>query len=497
MPPRTHSTSRQAGVLAASVLLVVTGCAGQQWRQSAPPDEDEALAGHWLAHIDLPDDYIADARTVLHLTSEDDGRFTGHSRPGALGDIRGFWAGLIGPWFAEDLDHGAWAHLRNGRRHDDGHYTATLASPFIPDIDVRCTLAEQRLNCEPASDADHPVRLTARRATPEALPVGNYDEIYQRIREATRAAFYRPHALEEPQWQSFWAELREGLAASQDDFDAMAAFAAARDEIGVSHYALVRSTTSAEEAFAEASARHDMDKALTLTWPSDRVALLDANTFSLPLEATERRLTSLFEQVHNLDPDALIIDIRGNSGGYISSMLVAAHLIESPLPAGYLVTNQWWENHDHAPSPEQARRLLSRFSEEANDINQVLHHLRTSAGMFMVVPPLTPRYAGPVYVLTDSHSASATEPLVHVLKHHGRATTIGETTAGKMLSADLVELAPGWRLRVPRADYYTADGQRLDGRGVQPDIHAESNDVMEQAMSLAEEMRRNTTGTSE
>lgn len=491
-----RSAYRHAGALAASILLAIAGCAAQQWQRPAPANQDDSLAGHWLAHIDLPDDYIKDARTVLRLTPDGDGRFTGHSRPGALGDIRGFWPGLLGPWFAEDLDHGAWAHLREGRHHDDGSYTATLASPFIPDIDVQCRLAEQRLSCEPVSDAGHPVRLTARRTTPEALPVADYDRLYQRIREGTREVFYRPQALDEPQWQSFWDELREGLVASQDDFDAMAAFATAREALGVSHYALVRGNTSAEEAFAEASARHNTEEALTLTWPGNNVAVLKADTFSLPVEATRQRLATLFEQVSRRNPDALIIDLRGNSGGYLSSVLVAAHLMESPVPAGYLVTSRWWDENDQAPTPAEARRSLTQFSEEVSSVNFVLHHLRENAGMFMTVPALQPRYNGPTYVLTDSRSASATEPLVHILKHHGRATVIGETTAGKILSADMLEIAPGWRLRVPRADYYTTDGLRLEGRGVQPDIQVASEQALERALTLAGKAGNAATGAT-
>ena len=93
------------------------------------------------------------------------------------------------------------------------------------------------------------------------------------------------------------------------------------------------------------------------------------------------------------------------------------------------------------------------------------------------VPVLEPRFAGKVAILVDGATASACEPLVHLLKKAKRARVFGDTTAGAMLSSDDVDLGDGWRLRIPTADYVTADGVRLEKRGVEPDVAVEPEEA--------------------
>lgn len=63
-----------------------------------------------------------------------------------------------------------------------------------------------------------------------------------------------------------------------------------------------------------------------------------------------------------------------------------------------------------------------------------------------VVTPAGPRYDGPVSGLASPETASAAEPIVHLLKTTGRATVVGERTMGAMLSSDRADLGGGWAL---------------------------------------------------
>ena len=79
-------------------------------------------------------------------------------------------------------------------------------------------------------------------------------------------------------------------------------------------------------------------------------------------------------------------------------------------------------------------------------------------------------YAGRVVILTSRATASAAEIFTHVLQHHGRATVIGQKTAGAVIYARNFALPGGGSLQVPVMDFVGLDGQRLEGRGVTPDI---------------------------
>ncbi|GAC1690166.1 MAG: hypothetical protein NVS9B3_08750 [Gemmatimonadaceae bacterium] len=95
-----------------------------------------------------------------------------------------------------------------------------------------------------------------------------------------------------------------------------------------------------------------------------------------------------------------------------------------------------------------------------------------------MVAPRRPRFDGVVYALIDHQTASASEPLVHLLGASGRATLVGERTAGAMLAAPPHMLGDGWVLILPEADFYAADGTRLEGVGVAPHVATSSADAM-------------------
>ncbi len=80
------------------------------------------------------------------------------------------------------------------------------------------------------------------------------------------------------------------------------------------------------------------------------------------------------------------------------------------------------------------------------------------------------RYAGRIAVLVGPSTGSAAEILAHVLQHHGRATVIGRRTAGAVIYSRSYGLPGGGQLQVPVSDYVGLDGERLEGRGVTPDV---------------------------
>lgn len=141
------------------------------------------------------------------------------------------------------------------------------------------------------------------------------------------------------------------------------------------------------------------------------------------------------------DADGLVIDLRGNPGG-LAEMIrgIAGHLIDEAVPIGYL----------------RMRDLELEF---------IVNPRRSTSDGRAVRP-----YAGPVAVLVDELTASASECFAAGLQALGRARVFGRRTAGQALPASTQQLLNGDVLLYAVGDFSTPDGRRLEGRGVEPDV---------------------------
>ncbi len=78
-------------------------------------------------------------------------------------------------------------------------------------------------------------------------------------------------------------------------------------------------------------------------------------------------------------------------------------------------------------------------------------------------------YDRPLVVLINGGSRSAKEVLAYIFKKSRRAVLMGSNTAGNVLGTTPRRLTPWAYVEIPIAEVY-ADGIRLEGRGVAPDI---------------------------
>ena len=329
-------------------------------------------------------------------------------------------------------------------------------------LTVGCATSRPPADAPAASPADAPSEYVALGAP---------------VRAAVEAGYYAPAEFAEPRWARFWQDVDRALATSTTDEEVRTDFRAAARTLGVSHFDLVRADRS-----AVGSGTPDASP-VTVDVGDDDVAVLTVRG-SFSVSRTLRPVAEAFAEIAERAPRALIIDLRRNPGGDVSSMLLAGHLIERPAPAGLFLSRTWWETHDAAPAPSEWSALPLLTSP---DMDAFLSALDEHGALVGVVPPMQPRYGGPVYLLTGPGTASASEPLVHLLQSTGRATVVGQRTAGAMVSSTYTELPGGWLLQHPVADYYTAEGTRLDQVGVAPDVETPLADALTEARRLATE----------
>eukprot|EP00542_Grammatophora_oceanica_P009564 CAMPEP_0194033526 /NCGR_PEP_ID=MMETSP0009_2-20130614/6190_1 /TAXON_ID=210454 /ORGANISM="Grammatophora oceanica, Strain CCMP 410" /LENGTH=443 /DNA_ID=CAMNT_0038674237 /DNA_START=278 /DNA_END=1609 /DNA_ORIENTATION=- len=139
-------------------------------------------------------------------------------------------------------------------------------------------------------------------------------------------------------------------------------------------------------------------------------------------------------------PSALILDVRGNAGGY--------------MPAGVDVAKLFL--------PPQ-----SRIISEVDKSDRSTIYIADGAGSVETKLPL--------YVLVDSRTASASEIMTAALQDNERATIIGMTkTFGKGRIQNVQELSDGSGIAVTKAKYMTPNGQDIHRVGITPNVMAKT-----------------------
>lgn len=149
--------------------------------------------------------------------------------------------------------------------------------------------------------------------------------------------------------------------------------------------------------------------------------------------------------------DGIVIDLRGNPGGLAGMIMgISGHFLTERTSLGTM----------------KGRDTQLRFTANPRLVN--------AAGQ-RVVP-----FGGPVAILIDGMTGSASECFAGGMQALGRARVFGQTSMGQALPAFFNTLPNGDVLIHAAADFVTADGTRLEGRGVIPDevVNVERKDLL-------------------
>ena len=130
--------------------------------------------------------------------------------------------------------------------------------------------------------------------------------------------------------------------------------------------------------------------------------------------------------------DSLIIDVRGNSGGYLTAV----------------------------------SEIINMFVKK----DKVIYQLKTKEKLEKIKDDTDESRDYNIVILTNSGSASASELLTGAMKETYHATIVGTKTFGKGKVQKVYTLSNGAMVKYTHQEWLTPDGNYIDRKGIEPDI---------------------------
>jgi carboxyl-terminal processing protease len=174
--------------------------------------------------------------------------------------------------------------------------------------------------------------------------------------------------------------------------------------------------------------------------PTSEIQVLEGGIAYLALfECNARAPSEVRDGLKTLleaNPPALILDLRGNPGGFLH---VAKEVASEFLDHGLVLI------------------------ERGSDGSETQHQARPG-GLATELP---------LVVLVDGASASAAEIIAGAIQDHQRGTLIGEKTFGKGSVQSTERLSDGSALQITIRRWYTPNDRQIQGQGLTPEIEVE------------------------
>ncbi len=163
-------------------------------------------------------------------------------------------------------------------------------------------------------------------------------------------------------------------------------------------------------------------------------------------EKTGQEFRESYDRLEEQGMRGLIIDLRANPGGLITSCVEIANMV---VPLGPIVSVV---QRDGTREEHDSKLVKSKY---------------------------------PIVVLIDGNSASASEILAGALQDTKAATLVGTQSYGKGSVQVVIPMNEGDALKLTIAKYYTPSGRSIDGVGIEPDVKVDMDPKAQQDVQLA------------
>ena len=175
----------------------------------------------------------------------------------------------------------------------------------------------------------------------------------------------------------------------------------------------------------------------------DKIGYITINQFA---ETTASQYETALEDLNNQGMERLIVDVRDNPGGLLTSV---CDVLDSMLPEELLV-----------------------YTEDKNGKKSEYNATGTD------------QFDKPMVVLVNGNSASAAEIFSGALQDYKVAKLVGTTTFGKGIVQQIFNLSDGSAVKMTISKYYTPSGRCIHGTGLEPDVEVDLPDELKNQVSI-------------
>ena len=147
---------------------------------------------------------------------------------------------------------------------------------------------------------------------------------------------------------------------------------------------------------------------------------------------TPQQYKDMFAELKDKGMERLVIDLRDNSGGLLTSV---CDILREILPEGLIVYTE------------------DKYGNREEETCDGKHQLDM-----------------PLAVLVNENSASASEIFAGAVQDHEVGTIVGTTTYGKGVVQELRQLSDGSAVKLTVSNYYTPNGNSINKVGIKPDV---------------------------
>ncbi len=164
-------------------------------------------------------------------------------------------------------------------------------------------------------------------------------------------------------------------------------------------------------------------------------------------KVTSTQFRNAISDLQNKGMKALVIDLRGNPGGLLTSV---TDMLDRIIKEGTLVYTK-----DKNGEGET-------FKAESDDCLTI-----------------------PMSVLINGGSASASELFAGAIQDYGIGTLVGTTSYGKGIVQNIYKLYDGSAVKLTVSKYYTPKGRNIQGTGIEPDVKIELDESLKDKKKIS------------
>lgn len=175
----------------------------------------------------------------------------------------------------------------------------------------------------------------------------------------------------------------------------------------------------------------------------NKIGYITINQFA---ETTASQYETALEDLNNQGMERLIVDVRDNPGGLLTSV---CDVLDSMLSEELLV-----------------------YTEDKNGKKSEYNATGTD------------QFDKPMVILVNGNSASAAEIFSGALQDYKVAKLVGTTTFGKGIVQQIFNLSDGSAVKMTISKYYTPSGRCIHGTGLEPDIEVDLPDELKNQVSI-------------